>query len=294
MTTQLPKGKIIRRLGKMPKRIILSDLKLERKGFLSLYSFAVSGISHRMDMLCRGDAVVVLPFDYKKKVVYMIESPRLLQHFAASVLGQKGPQLVPGMSVSIAEGVDPFANLGDGRFPARLSVEIDARTVMALELPAGIIDDGETPEQAALRELLEETGIDADESRLTKVATRFTSSGCTTERVATFFVQVDGLKIGKPRGDGSETINVRQVPLSDAWDRVADGTIRSQSSALLFAELQNVFMHEEIEELRHAYQQCMLLLKKKYVVPESTLESAHKPKRQKRATMRKTGMRRKS
>lgn len=32
---------------------------------------------------------------------------------------------------------------------------------MYLELPAGLIDEGETPEQAAIRELEEETGFKA-------------------------------------------------------------------------------------------------------------------------------------
>ena len=36
---------------------------------------------------------------------------------------------------------------------------------IALEFPAGIIDKGETPEQAALRELQEECGYMLDESR---------------------------------------------------------------------------------------------------------------------------------
>jgi 8-oxo-dGTP pyrophosphatase MutT (NUDIX family) len=34
---------------------------------------------------------------------------------------------------------------------------------MSLELPAGAIDSGEEPEEAARRELLEETGLEADE-----------------------------------------------------------------------------------------------------------------------------------
>ncbi len=59
-----------------------------------------------------------------------------------------------------ADGVIILPVTEDGRFVLVRQYR-HARGRMSLEFPAGQIDDGETPEQAARRELLEETGFTA-------------------------------------------------------------------------------------------------------------------------------------
>lgn len=60
-----------------------------------------------------------------------------------------------------------------------------------LEFPAGLIDAGETAEEAATRELKEETGLDVVEI-LGKLQAGYSSAGMTDEKVAVVYCVVDG------------------------------------------------------------------------------------------------------
>jgi ADP-ribose pyrophosphatase len=70
-------------------------------------------------------------------------------------------------SISTQDYVSVFAITRSGTFPLvrqfRPAVE-----EMTLELPSGHVDEGDTPEEAARKELLEETGLVANELILTR------------------------------------------------------------------------------------------------------------------------------
>lgn len=63
-----------------------------------------------------------------------------------------------------------------------------------VEVPAGLVDEGETPEQAGRRELREECGLEADSWQ--ELASAYSSPGFTDERIhvylATGLRQVEG------------------------------------------------------------------------------------------------------
>lgn len=61
------------------------------------------------------------------------------------------------------------------------------------ELPAGIIDPEETPEQAAVREVHEETGLTISKNNLRRIGRFATSPGRTNEFITLFMCRVDDM-----------------------------------------------------------------------------------------------------
>lgn len=90
------------------------------------------------------------------------------------------------------------------------------------ELPAGRIDKGEKPLQAAKRELLEETGYTA--RRWKAILRFFASPGFVAEPMTVFWAQ--GLKPGTAQPEADEVIEQHLVPLAKAVRMVLRGAIR--------------------------------------------------------------------
>ena len=96
------------------------------------------------------------------------------------------------------------------------------------ELPAGLVDEGETPQVAAARELAEEVGLGGT---LTLLAEVFSSPGFTDEKVYLF--RATELTEHKLPGDEEADFEFAWKPLLETWQGVASGAVASSAPTLL-------------------------------------------------------------
>ena len=117
------------------------------------------------------------------------------------------------------------------RAPAYLNGHPDG---MLLEAPAGTIDDGETPEEAIRRELVEEVGHRVVDVRLLCAA--YSSPGAITERMWLFSARYsDETRVGSGGGNAAESehLEIVELALADAHGMVDDAEIVDLKTVLL-------------------------------------------------------------
>lgn len=90
-----------------------------------------------------------------------------------------------------------------------------------VEIPAGKLDAGEEPMEAAKRELAEETGYTAGQIRL--LSSFYTSPGFADEKI--YLYLAEQLEAGEVHLDEDEFLDCRAVTLEEAEQLVAEGRI---------------------------------------------------------------------
>lgn len=108
----------------------------------------------------------------------------------------------------------------------------------ALELVAGLLEEGETPDDVARREVSEETGLTV--GRLLRICEYYNSPGGSNEKLSVYCAAFDADKAGGVFGVEDEAENIRSVILGrdEALAAVAGGRINNAMSIIALQWLQ--------------------------------------------------------
>ncbi len=131
----------------------------------------------------------------------------LVRYIDGSGVTQRDWEAVERVGCDGIVGIVPFTEEGEVVMIRQFRPPINGHVV---ELPAGLCDPGERMEDAAQRELIEETGYSAGELRLLTEGPL--SSGLSSE-LLTVFVATGLTFVGIGRRDETEHIEVLKVPL---------------------------------------------------------------------------------
>jgi len=96
------------------------------------------------------------------------------------------------------------------------------------EIPAGKLDAGEAPQVCAMRELAEETGVQAQQ--WTSLGIFIPAPGIFSELIHLYLAQ--DLKIGAPNPDADEELDLKWLPLEEAMACVLKGEWNDGKTAL--------------------------------------------------------------
>ncbi len=137
----------------------------------------------------------------------------------------------PGASAVIPFLEDPF---GDDPKVLLIRQFRHAADDFLWEVPAGRLDPGESAEECARRELLEETGMTA--GRVELLTSVFTTPGFTDEKIHLFWA--GELQEGNHRREADEFLELHQLPWSQALRMIERGEIKDAKtlSALMFVQ----------------------------------------------------------
>jgi ADP-ribose pyrophosphatase len=122
----------------------------------------------------------------------------------------------------------------DGQVVLERSYKHGARRV-AVSLPAGYLEEGESPRDTARRELLEETGYEAEEWKSLGSFTVDGNYGVSVEHAFLATNARQARDLGGTGHDDLEEIEVFTLPLSEAIGLVERGEVAQLSSAAALA-----------------------------------------------------------
>ncbi len=144
--------------------------------------------------------------------------------------GRLGPMRREYLSTGECVVVVPYDPVADAivvirqfRLASALVLDLAA----ALELPAGLVDDGEAVDAAASRELTEETGLRP--LAIERCYRLLTSPGLTTEHATIYLAIVDASQMTTTAGLADEHEDIRPIlaPVEELIEAVDDGRVEN-------------------------------------------------------------------
>lgn len=120
----------------------------------------------------------------------------------------------------------------------RIGALEDELSPWLLELVAGIVEDGELPEEVAIREAQEEAGCDV--SAVEHITSYWVSPGGTSEKIHLYCAHIDSKGLGGIHGlaDENEDILVHVISCEEAFEAVACGRINNAATIIALQWLQ--------------------------------------------------------
>jgi ADP-ribose pyrophosphatase len=109
-----------------------------------------------------------------------------------------------------------------------------------LEIVAGGLEAGDSPEQAAIRECMEEAGCVVDGDGLQEIMQFYTTPGSSSERITLYYAEVDSREIYGVHGlhEEGEDILVRSMAAEEVFQLLQNGGIESAISIVALQWLQ--------------------------------------------------------
>lgn len=128
----------------------------------------------------------------------------------------------------------PITEEGDVIFVNQFRYALNKVT---LEVPAGKLEKGEDPKEAALRELSEETGLSA--KNIIPMGELYTTPALIDEVIHMYIAT--GLTEGEQHPDEDEFVNTLKIPLSKAVDMVMNGEIKDSKTQTIILKSEKYF-----------------------------------------------------
>ena len=108
---------------------------------------------------------------------------------------------------------------------------------VTIEIPAGKLDKGEEPLEAAKRELSEETGVESAE--IEYMGGLYPSVAYTDEIIHMYLAK--NLKFGEAHTDEDEFLNVVKIPLKEFAQMVMDGKIQDSKTMAAILKVAKIY-----------------------------------------------------